>query len=244
MLNMYSIPTYFFFLILCTFACTDAVWLPFKKHAEPNDTPLVVLKKKDEKRTIRTMSFEELEDQKDIRLASGNVEMAIKYLQAMMPLCDDLQKLNMIILEVADLLFERDELKQAEAYYREFCTLYPGDEKIEYALYKAILCSFNMILIPDRDQSKTHKTLELVDSFLNRQVIFTSYLEKVLEIKHACLIRLLDSEMSIARNYLKQNKYVAVQQRIAYMRLNYLDTIPEFKDMVDQLENTLVVQRG
>lgn len=235
---------YLFMLLILVGQYSDAVWLPFNKKNESNDKPLVVLQKNDDRKTIRTMSFAELEKHKNIRLADGKIDMAIKYLETMIPLCDDLQKLNLIILEVADLLFESENFKQAETYYREFCTLYPGDQQIEYALYKAILCSFNMILIPDRDQSKTHQTIELVESFLNRKEIFTSHIEKVLEIKRACYARLIESELSITRIYAKRGKHVAAQGRIDHIGSNLLEVVPVFEELVLQVQNELLAQQG
>ena len=64
----------------------------------------------------------------------------------MIPLCNDLQEKGNIILELADLYFDCGNLKDAELRYKEFYTFYPGNTSIEYAHYKAILCSFHTII--------------------------------------------------------------------------------------------------
>lgn len=234
-----------FFIFLVLYGCINYPrWLPFRESETSSEKPLLVLGKQDEKKTIRTMSFEELKAQKNVRLSEGNKEMAIKYLEKMIPLCDDLGELGSLYLEIADLSFECDKLKQAEQYYREFCTLYPGDEKIEYALYKAILCSFRKILDADRDQTKTDKTIELTDSFLQRHEIFTTYTSEVEKIRRQCLVRLAESEIGIVKDYTNRKSYKSAQRRIEYIIAQLFEELPEFEAQLTELQNLLCELQG
>lgn len=188
-------------------------------------------------KTMRSMNFVELAKRKQELLSFGDAFTAIKYVEKMIPLCDDLEMKGELILELADLNFECGYLKVAEARYKEFADLYPGAAKTEYALYKAITTSFAQTLAIDRDQTKTNETLKLIDDFFARHSVFTNYDKQVEQVKQQCWEKLFESELYVARFYIsiRQNS-IAAQKRMTLIEDKYLDKLPDAGTRLAQLK--------
>jgi len=188
-------------------------------------------------KTMRSMNFAELAKRKQELLSFGDKFTAMKYVEKMIPLCDDLELKGELILELADLNFDCGYPKVAEARYKEFADLYPGAAKTEYALYKAITTSFAQTLAIDRDQTKTHDTLKLIDDFFARHSVFTNYDKQVEIVKRQCWEKLFESELYVAQFYISiRNNSIAAQKRIAMIEEKYLDLLPEASARVAQLK--------
>jgi len=142
-------------------------------------------------------------------------------------------------MELADLFFDTGKLAKAEKLYAQFYTLYPGNESVEKAHYKAILCSFYLTLESDRDQSKTQETLTLANSFLDRKEIFKKHTQDVSSIQLKCYEKLCDSDINVTEFYLKRGKskdLIAAQQRLDSLRKEFLDKVPSLEPRVLALE--------
>jgi len=191
-------------------------------------------KAREEKRKRRT-NYQIIKETKDSLLARGKKEDAIKKLEKMIPLCNNIQELKGITLEIADLLFETGSIGKAEELFKRFSNLYPGDAKVEYALYKATLCSFWQTLDMERDQSKTKNTISLAKKFLDRKEVFTQYIDEVGKMMVDCQQRLFDSEVSVFRFYLKRNDYISANHRLAAIEKEFTDKIPDLDAQIIML---------
>lgn len=190
------------------------------------------------------MSYSELKASKDRMLAAGDKTTALRFLEKMIPTCNDLDELRVVMLELADLLFDTGDLEKAGKMYREFSTLYPGNVKVEYALYKAILCAFYATLDSERDQTKTKDTVELAETFLTRQELFTTHTKDVLTILADCRKKLFDNEKTIFSFYLNRGSYKSAQKRLEGMRKDYLVTLPSIEGQLLALECDLAEKQN
>lgn len=181
------------------------------------------------KKTLNTMNYEELKKAKNELIAAGYKDRATKYLQKMLALATDVHDIADIMLELADLYFETGKLEKAEFLYQEFGRLYPGNKHVEYALYRAILCSFYSILDTDRDQTKTKETIARGQDFLTRSAVFREYSKDVEEIVKKCNEHLFKSELNIARFYGNQGKIAAANTRLAALEKEFDGKIANLK---------------
>jgi outer membrane assembly lipoprotein YfiO len=185
--------------------------------------------KKAQKITMRDMTYEELSLHKNQYIVTQDYETAIKYIEKMMPLCPDLPQRSELALELADLTFESNSFEKAGKIYLDFIKFYPGNEMVEYAYYKAILCSADSILDAMRDQTKTKDTLELIGRYLERQDVFTQYKNEILNLQKLCYQRLAENEFSIIEFYTNHKNFKAVHNRLEGLKKDYVNKIPEIK---------------
>jgi len=201
-------------------------------------------KKKEVHKTFSKMEYEELEQAKNKQIIADNKEVAIKYLEQMLKLCDNINKLAQHLVELADLLFDCSKFGKAGKIYTEFTNLYPGSQQIEYAFYRAILCSFYQTLDAERDQTKTEETIQLIDNFLEREDIFRQYKDEVYRIQIACYQKLVASEINICTFYIKKSSYQSAQKRLDSLRTEWLPKIPAVESQIIILEIALAEKRG
>lgn len=194
------------------------------------------------KKTLRNMNFLELEAFKEKCLTAHDRYNAIRTLERMVPICTDLEKLKSILLELADLLFEEGKLEAAGKMYREFVKYYPGNQKVEYALYKAVLCKFYVILDPERDQSSTRDAIELADKFLEREEIFKEYSKEVRTMRERCHERLFENEVGIFNFYCDRGRYKSAKTRLANIRKEFVPLLPACDPYLLTLEMQLAKQ--
>ncbi len=199
------------------------------------------IKIKKEKK-IDAKSYDELIEAKDRHVANGSIIGAIKYLEQMIKLCNDITKLAQHLLELADLYFLDGDFKKAARLYTEFATLYPGNDKMEYALYRAICSSYALILSSDRDQTKTEETVGLTEIFLI-QDHFITYKDEVKQIQHQCYQQLATSECNICSFYLTRDRFTAVEKRLKKIRETWIPKLPELETEIIALETQLTTQK-
>jgi outer membrane protein assembly factor BamD len=205
-------------------------------------------KKQEKASTYKDFTYEKLEVEKTKRTEQQDYSTAIKYAEQMIKKClpDDpnyVVKVSALLLEIADLLFKDSQYLKASQRYAEFAALNPGSDQIEYALYRAIESSSFCLNIADRDQTKTEETLALADSFL-KQDHFTTYASQVNAIRHTCLTRLIESELSICSFYMRRQRLQSAEKRIMSIRLNesykaILEVSAPLAQEILMLENTL-----
>lgn len=200
-------------------------------------------KKAHVQKTIKTMSFDELITRKNQLVAANDKITAIKYVEKLIPLCDDLEQKGLFMLEMANLQFDLGNLKKAQALYKDFKSLYPSHDKAEYAFHQEITCSFLTILDADRDQTKTKDTIELADAFLSRPA-FKTYDKDVATIKRQCLQRELDSEVSVFNFYLNKGSLRAAEQRLSKIEEIHSPKLPEAPAIITDLKVALAERKA
>lgn len=186
------------------------------------------------------MNYREMGERKNILISYNDKATAIKYLEKMIPLCDDLEEKGTIILELADFYFDCGNFKNAELRYKEFYTFYPGNKNIEYAHYKAILCSFQGIYSADRDQTKTKETLTLTADFLQNNERFTTYRKDVLSVQLQCQKRIFDSEASIFNFYLNRCNFKAAQMRLEKLEKDFSTVLAEAPAQIELFKKDFI----
>lgn len=204
-----------------------------------------IKKEKNETKKIRTymdMEYEQLVKAKDAQKASGNLPSTIKYLEQLLKLTTDITQVATHLLELADTLFEDKQFTKSAFVYNQYCALYPGSEKQEYALYKSIMSSFACILSIDRDQSKTEETLALTELFL-KQDLFKAYREEVMQVQKQCYEHLAASECSICTFYLNKGSLKAAEKRLKNLRTSLLPKLPTLEPEIIALEAQMTDQK-
>ena len=196
-----------------------------------------------QKKTLSTMNYAELLDAKNKSLAKKDHFTTIKYLERMAKICDDLEIMREILMELADLLFEDKKFTKASLLYDQYTKSYPGRRKeYEKALYKKMLCTFYQTLYHDRDQTMTEKTIELCDTFL-KECPGSNYEQDVKSTRNSCNRKCARHELYITEHYIKQNRIPSATRRIAKIKENY-ELIPEIEPAVLTLEITLADKIG
>ncbi|HZW61240.1 MAG TPA: outer membrane protein assembly factor BamD [Candidatus Babeliales bacterium] len=224
---------------------TDAKPESPKKNKRNKDKETEIAQAEPEKKkkhTLRDMTYEELKEAKGRYLANKDLNGASKFLEKMIPMCADLNELHDIMLELADLFYTLEDLEKAGKIYQEFTKLYPGSQKVEYAYFKAIECSFKQIGEIDRDQSKTKDTIELSEQFLEREAVFITYTANVKEILAKCRKQLLESEMNIFNFYLDRGMLRSAEKRLSNIRKDFLPFIPTIEPNILSIELSLAEQ--
>jgi outer membrane protein assembly factor BamD (BamD/ComL family) len=115
---------------------------------------------------------------------------------------------------------------------------------IEYALYKAVLCSFYATLDADRDQSKTLETIALANTFVSRKNIFTKYTSEVENILTSCYQKVVESEIGIFNFYINQGNVLSAQQRLDHLNKEWLAKLPTCAHQLNDLQARLDNQQA
>jgi outer membrane assembly lipoprotein YfiO len=176
------------------------------------------------------------------RYIMANKERAIKYVERLIVLCEDLAQKGSLILELADLNFACNHLQEALKGYTEFVSLYPSDDHTEHALYQQLLCTFNETLSYDRDQTKTEEALDIARTFLEREALYTTYADKVKAVQQRCEQKLVQNALYVAQFYLNRGSILAAHKRLEAAKLiapDQIETVPEIQYTIASLEQQL-----
>jgi outer membrane assembly lipoprotein YfiO len=206
---------------------------------EEKNTPKI---KRKRNRTYMDFEYEELVKAKDVQRTKGNVHVTIKYLEQLLKLCTDITLLSEHLLELADVLYEDGQHSKASLVYTQYCSLYPGSVKQEYALYRSIISSFACILPIDRDQTKTEETVGLTEVFL-KQDHFKQYRDEVAHIQTKCYEHLAASECDICNFYIARNKFPAAEKRLKKIRSYWLPKLATLEPTIIAMEANLTEQK-
>lgn len=193
------------------------------------------------KLTYTEMNFAELKEATLSRIEKEQWDVAIRYLERLIILCEDINEKAELIVQLGDIQFKQGFFDDAAAQYKEFIHLYPGNKHSEYAHYQSILCTSKRMLSPDRDQTKTEETIELANKFLE-QTTFNQYRDQVVDIRGLCYQTLGHSELNVGDFYIKQGNYLAAQRRLESIRTDWLPKAPEIEFRLAQLESTLSLE--
>lgn len=209
-----------------------------KRMRKPKDKT----KKPKRGRTYQDMTYEELTVAKDVQKAKNNLSVTIKYLEQMMKLCTSITLMADHLLELADLFFADSQFIKSTHLYNQYCILYPGSEKQEYALYRAITSSFACILSVDRDQTQTEDTLVLTEKFL-QQDHFTLYKHEVSQIQIQCYEQLAASDCNICSFYLTRGRLTAAEKRLKKIRSTWMPKLATIEPSIIALEAQLAEKK-
>lgn len=198
--------------------------------------------KRKRNRTFQDFEYDELVQAKNVQVEKGNIFVAIKYTEQLLKLCTDVNLLAEHLLELADLFFIDYQFQKASHIYTQYCALYPGNAKQEYALYRSIMSAFACILSIDRDQTQTEETLARTEIFL-KQDHFTQYKDEVLQIQTKCYEHLAAHECNICNFYLTRGKLKAAEKRLTKIRSYWLPKISTIEPDIIALETQLTEQK-
>lgn len=188
---------------------------------------------------FKSLTFDELEHNRNIHLEKGNdKETLIRYTERMIALCKDPIRISKLRLEVADLYFSIDRFDRAGAFYSEFIKFYPGDDQIEKAYYRNIFSKFKQTLPSDKDQSLTRETLKLANEFVANDS-FTNYGAQVKKIIKECEKKLLDYELNLFNFHLNKGSLNAAQREYEYIKKEFGDKSEYYKFVIQELEKQL-----
>jgi outer membrane assembly lipoprotein YfiO len=224
---------------------------PYQKKFKPKKVPkpIIVTIKKDTykenllKMPIRDLNIEQLLDAKNYALASQDKELAIKFLEQVITKSNDQEILRTTRLELADLYFDKGDIKHSGKLYRKYVEFYPGSKNRDYAEYKSVLCRFYVRLKPPLDQSKTRKTISLATLYLDRTDKKT-YEDDVIKIRQTCYKDLYEYEMNIFNQYINLEKFTAAQTRLESIKQEFLPIMPEIEPMLLEQEGVVAQKQG
>ncbi len=216
---------------------------PISKLKKPRDQKLATRTKKKrkglthrkEQHTFSTMPYDELKGAKNKAVQGKHFDIAAKYLERMITLCENVNEKAQLIIELANIHFSQKEYDSAKKWYQEFERLYPGNQLIAQAKKQIILCSKQAILSSDRDQAPTEETLRLAKEYLERDS-FTPYRKEVAAIQKECESILAQADCGITEFYIKQGNYTSASRRIKHIRTAWLEKIPEIATTLAHLE--------
>ena len=218
----------------------------YKKAQEKRKERLTLKHKLKDETTLapKDMSFEQLENAKNLTIELGYPQDAIVYLERMIVTTQDQEKLKELRLELADLYFDIGKFEKAGKLYGEYIISYPGSEHKEYAEYKAILCRFYLTLGTDRDQTKTEETLALIQTYLDEPMPSREYRLAIQDIQKQCWQKVRDREEYIFNFYLKQHKFEGAERRLAYIKEKFKGHLDDMPRLVLEMELTLASKQG
>lgn len=211
-----------------------------KKVVDPLEARKKSLLNKDPKE----LSTEELELAREYALTLKNKLYAIKIIERLILVQTDPEKVRLHRLELANLYFDQQNLKEAGKLYREYVKLYPGSTDRDYAEYKAILCRFHARLKPPRDQSKTYKTLVLTKSYLGSTAHTRIYEKEVRDMQQQCYNDLFDYEKGIIEFHCYRKRYQAAQIRLETAKQEFLTYNKSLEPQFIDLEIYLAQQQN
>ena len=164
--------------------------------------------------------------------------MMVSLLERLIALSDNHTGVKIYKLQLADAHFQLNHIDVAAIYYEDFSTLYPASKEAEYALYKAVLCMFEISLEPDRDQTNSKKTILLAKEFFEKspKIEFQQEIQTVLE---TCYERLYEHEVYVFNFYTKRKKFESARMRLDFIHKTFDKVINNLDHKVQLLSDQL-----
>lgn len=210
-----------------------AFWRPFLPTSPATPAPACLSK------GIKQLNYQELQQAKTYYASINKKELQIKVIERMIALSNNLLEIKQLRLELADLYFDYGSIDKAGVHYSEYVRLFPSCTHREYAEYKAILCRFYALLTCDRDQTKTHETLTLAQAYFDNHPQHAQYQDEIKRIEQACTKKLFDHEAGVVDFYMRQKSYKSAQQRIAYIKDTFINSVITVEPEVLAMEYAL-----
>jgi outer membrane assembly lipoprotein YfiO len=190
------------------------------------------------------MGFAELKGQALACIDKKKDENAIVYLERLVSEYPENQDIFEYKFMLADLYLKVGRLDAAYKLYKNYARLYPSESRAEESHYKSILSKFYQTLkiSKDCDDSDTHTTLKQCKAYLTN-TLFHKYRDDVRDIQYTCERRLIDKEVYVFNTYLRRKKFQSAQNRIEYLRNNFLEKIPTLEAQILYLESKLAYKK-
>lgn len=194
---------------------------------------------------VREMELSDAENAACYYHECGYVDLAIKSYERIIALSDDHETTARTLLKLANLQLEQRNYEEAQKYFEQFLTMYPGHANREFAYYKCLESHYLAMRDATRDQTPTEKTLQKAKDFLELFPDKSTYAEQVKEIINICNKRIIAHELFIAQFYVKKYRYEfkisplrAARNRLNYIAeelLSYLSPKNEQIEAIDEL---------
>jgi outer membrane protein assembly factor BamD len=136
-------------------------------------------------------------------------------------------------LRLADAKFDQDRFTEAADAYKQFVTLHPTHEDVDYAQYRAGLSYFkdapgNFALFPpafEKDQRQTEKAVQTLDDFVKTHEGKSSkWVEEAKKVLAEAKDRLAKREWYVAEYYYKRGKWAGAAGRYEHLVAQYPGT--------------------
>jgi outer membrane assembly lipoprotein YfiO len=198
-----------------------------------------------EEKKVEDMNFEELKKKTLSALDLKKDELAIECLERLIAQNPDNQNIAEYKLMLADLYFNSGNLPSAYQLYEHYKEFYPSDQKAEFATYRAILSKFYQTLRIECDQRDTEQTMTLCDQYTANPT-YQEYEKDVIDIRNTCQRKIIDKEVYVFNQYLKEGKkrsgnkreakFDAARTRLKYLHDTYLEKDPTLQARLTFLE--------
>ncbi|MBN2208668.1 MAG: outer membrane protein assembly factor BamD [Candidatus Coatesbacteria bacterium] len=126
-------------------------------------------------------------------------------------------------MTLADLWFDDEKYEEAEAEYTAFLRFYPSSAEAEKAQFRLLLTHERRIGTFDRDQSSTHKTLDVCGEYGKRHP-GGEFTANVAAIERESDAMLAEHEFYVGRLYYRRHEYAAATTRLEGVLRDFPDT--------------------
>ena len=186
-------------------------------------------------KSIKEQSVAELK-QNLAEYLKSNLDLAIKYLEALIPKLVEFDEIRDARLQLADVFFKTSRYDKAGSVYLEYYEAYPGYARAEYALSQAIAAKYKQIGACDQDSVVTKEILDLSKQYLQNKT-YKKYRKQVSELFEGCNTQVFEAEIKIFEHYFRQGQLGSAQRRLDYMVARILPQRPDIKDRITELQD-------
>ena len=171
----------------------------------------------------KDMSLEELREKITTALDSKKSHYAIEPLEQVIMKYPEHQDLGEYKIILADLYLKVGRLEEAYKLFKNYTKYYPSDKRAEESHYKSVLSKFYQTLKVSKscDDSYTQKTIQRCKTYLSNPY-YAQYKGDIRDIQYTCERRLIDKEIYVFNTYVRKGKFQSAQNRIDYLKENYL----------------------
>ena len=171
----------------------------------------------------KNMSLEELREKITTALNSKKSHYAIEPLEQVILKYPEHQDLAEYKIILADLYLKVGRLEEAYKLFKNYTKYYPSDARAEESHYKSVLSKFYQTLKVSKscDDSDTQKTIKRCKDYLTNSY-YAQYKNDIRDIQYTCERRLIDKEIYVFNTYIKKGKFQSAQNRLEYLKENYL----------------------
>lgn len=186
------------------------------------------------RKSIASMSIEELRIAKDFYLAEHTFEPAVTALERLIALSTSAKELEEATLQLAYLQFEEGNFEKARTLFADYSTRFPGGTHLAQVRHDEMRAHFlDAKTVAMRDQTRTRAAVALGESFLSDYGDSNSYADSVKEMLKVCYRRLIDSEVRVAQFYLNSHTYDPRDSAIAAARARIAAATTEYQRLCD-----------
>jgi outer membrane protein assembly factor BamD len=150
-------------------------------------------------------------------------KQAVELLNQLLESYPESSHAKQVQMMLGDIWFDDDKYDEAEAEYTAFLRLYPSSAEAERAQFRLLLTHEQRIGTFDRDQSSTHKTLDVCEQYRKRHP-GGEFTPNIAAIERESQATLAEHEFYVGRLYYRRHKYAAATSRLEGVLRDYPDT--------------------